>query len=71
LPKPAAPAQPAAKSKGDRAAARRRSEAASHSLPDAMQAQWAAALDPNRLADQVLREMDRRLIARKERFGRV
>jgi hypothetical protein len=72
LPKPAAPAPPSAAVRAEHSAARRKSrEKLIPSQPEAMQAQWAAALDPNRLADQVLREMDRRLVARKERFGRL
>jgi hypothetical protein len=73
LPKPAAPAHPPAAGQPDGAVTRRRgrNEAVISSQPQSMQAQWAAALDPNRLADQVLREMDRRLVARKERFGRL
>ena len=72
LPKPAAPGQRSAAVRAERSAARRKSrEKLIPSQREAMQAQWAAALDPNRLADQVLREMDRRLVARKERFGRL
>lgn len=73
LPKPAAPAQPptAGQPNGAVTRGRRRNEGAISSQPQNMPAQWATALDPNRLADQVLREMDRRLVARKERFGRL
>jgi hypothetical protein len=72
LPKPTAPAQTPAAAQGEGTTARRKSnEAPTPPQSEIMPAQWAAALDPNRLADQVLREMDRRLVARKERFGRL
>ena len=72
LPKPPKPAPPSTETLAQRTTAeRQRRETRMSAQPEALQAQWTAALDPNRLADRVLREMDRRLIARKERFGRV
>src|SRR5690606_18912431 len=51
LVKPAAPARPSADARTERAAARRsRREAAIRPQTEVLQAQWAAALDPNRLA---------------------
>jgi hypothetical protein len=72
LPKPAVLPKPSSELETRMSAAQRQTaDPVERAQAKALQDQWAASLDPNRLADQVLREMDRRLIARKERFGRV